>query len=247
MRRRRPVGRKIYTVNYLLEKQPKVLKKHEKWPVLIGYLNSNRDILKIRFNKRCYSLLHNSIITPENLENFYRTYRLPKHPFFPLFFLIKREYLEDREKKRKEKEEFIRDGLSQLPDYVKKLFTMIALLEKDLNSTSKCPVYRKYFLPVSKKRINEFLNFSHEDWINFFDDYLGQLGTRYERLPLARIEYLDALLALQLIPDPGYAMPEEKTLIASYRKLSKDYHPDRGGHAALFIKVKWARGILKKQ
>lgn len=246
MKRRRPAGRKIYSINYLLDIQPKALRKKEKWPLMLSYLSSDPKLLQLRFNRRCYSLLHNAVIRPEHLENFYRTYKLPKNPFFPLFFLLKREYIEERERKKREREEYIRKGLIELPDYVKALFTLTAYLEKEMNGSSGCPVYRRSFLPKSKKRMDDYKKYSHGDWIRFYDEYLGKLGTRYEKLPLKKVEYLDASLALQCLPDPDYRPHQQEEVVSQYRKLSKEYHPDRGGDPSLFIKLKWAKEILQK-
>ena len=80
-----------YQLNtYLLDKQPKALVRDTKYPLLISYYRSSPLLMRIRFNKRCYSLLHNAVIKPEHLENFYKTYRLPKDSFFPLFSMIKK-------------------------------------------------------------------------------------------------------------------------------------------------------------
>lgn len=244
MRRRRPAGRTIYSIEYLLDKQPKTLKKREEWPLMISYLNSEPRLLKLRFNRRCYSLLHNAVIRPEHLENFYRTYRLPQHPFFPLFFMIKREYLDERDTKKREREEYIHKGLMKLPLYVRDVFTLTVRMEKSINGGDRCPVYRRSFIPRSKKKMDAYNRYSHGDWIRFFEEYLDLLATHYEKLPLSKVEYLDASLVLQCRPNPDYNPLDRDVVISNYRKLSKEHHPDRGGDASLFIKIKWAKDIL---
>ncbi|MBN2658930.1 MAG: hypothetical protein JXR86_17885 [Spirochaetales bacterium] len=212
---------------------------------MVSYLSSEPGLLKLRFNRRCYSLLHNAVIEPGNLDNFYRTYRLPKNPFFPLFFLIKRDYLAAREKGRFEREEYIRTGLSRLPAYIKVIFTLCSRLEKRMTGRDSCPVYRKSFLPSTKKRTDEYGQFSHGDWMDFFDGYLDKLAGEYEHLPLKKVEYLGAALALQWEPDQNYGMPSAETVTRLYRELSKAYHPDRGGNSHYFIKVKWAKDYFR--
>lgn len=208
---------------------------------MVSYLSSNPKLLKLRFNRRCYSLLHNAIIKPEHLENFYRTYRLPKNPFFPLFFMIKRDYLSERERKKAERDEYIRSGLSRLPSYVKLLFTLCSRLEKQLTGRDSCPVYRKIFLPSTKKRTDQYGRFSHGDWVDYFDDYLGKLADEYDHLPLKKVEFLGAAMALQWEPDQKYRKPSKEIVNRLFRDLSKKYHPDKGGDPKLFIKVKWAK------
>lgn len=245
VRRRRPKGRNIYGIARLLEKQPKALRSHEKWSQMAGYLKSDPELLNIRFNSRCYSLLHNGVIRPEHLENFYRTYRLPKNPFFPLFLLIKRDYLENRERRCREKKEYIREGLHRLPEYVRNVFIMAAGMEKDFNGGKLCPVYKKEFLPSTKKRMDEYLKYGHGDWIKFFESYLDKLGTAYESLPMKKVEYLDACLVLKMDPDEHYRRPREEDVNRRFRSLSKEFHPDRGGDPSLFIRLKWAGNYFR--
>jgi len=211
---------------------------------MISYLGSEPRLLQIRFNKRCYSLLHNAVIKPEHLEDFYRTYRLPKNPFFPLFFSIKREYLKGREEKRAVREEYIRQGLRRLPPYVKMVFTLSSRMEKELTGRDSCPVYRRSFLPSTKKRTDEYLKFSHGDWMDFFDSYLEKMAGVYDHLPLKRIEYLNAAMGLGWEPDDAFRPPSREVVNRLYREHSKTYHPDRGGNSRHFIRVKWAKDFF---
>jgi len=208
---------------------------------MTSYLSSEPKLLKLRFNKRCYALLHNAVIQAEHLDDFYRTYRLPKNPFFPLFFSIKREYMKGREEKKAEREEYIRQGLRRLPPYVKMVFTLASRMEKELTGRDSCPVYRKTFLPSTKKRTDEYGQFSHGDWMFFFDGYQERLAAAYNHLPLRKIEYLNAAMGLGWEPDSQYKPPSREVVNHLFRELSKRYHPDRGGNPRHFIRVKWAK------
>lgn len=77
--------------------------------------------------------------------------------------------------------------------------------------------------------------------MDFFDSYLDKLAAEYEHLPLKKVEYLGAAMALRWEPDQEYTRPSAETVNRLYRELSKEYHPDRGGNSRYFIKVKWAK------
>lgn len=244
MNRRRPVGRKIYSVSYLLNKQPKSLSKQKHYQLMVSYLQNAPRLRDLRFNRRCYSLLNGAVVKPEHLENFYRTYRLPKNPFFPLFFMIKRNYLMERENKKLERKKYIEVKMKGIPSYVQKYFSLILQQEKKYNRAGNYPVFKENLSVRSKKKADIFVKYDHSDWIIFFGKYTACLSEFYERIPLAQIDRIYAYLILNCIPESPSTIPDETKISNRYRNYSKIYHPDRGGDPELFIKIKWARDLL---
>jgi len=244
MRRRRPVGKNIYTIEYLLDKQPKALSRDTRYPLLISYFRSSPVLMRIRFNKRCYSLLHNAVIKPEHLENFYKTYRLPKDSFFPLFFMIKRNYLNNKNIKKREKQLYIQNGMENLPPYVIQFLKLINEMEKSYNRADLLPVYSKNIIPKTKKQIDNYRGFEHLDWYRFFLKHFEMMQKYYDRLPPVKTDKLTACLILECVPDSYEQLPGHSLVKSRYRKLSKEYHPDAGGDPELFIALKKARDLL---
>ena len=214
---------------------------------MISYLQHSPDLQKIRFNKRAFSLLHNAVIKPEHLDNFYRTYRIPRHPFFPLFFMIKREYLDRKEQKKSEKEKYINRGMKKLPSYVDRYFNIISDLEMQYNGAGQNPVYKKNIIPTTKKQVDLYSHNSHSQWLRFSDEYFKILIERYERIPEKIVHRISACFILQCLPETYSGLPESSLVKSRYRKYSKKYHPDTGGDPELFIRIKWARDLLLRE
>ncbi|MBI9099908.1 MAG: hypothetical protein JEY91_15615 [Spirochaetaceae bacterium] len=238
------MGRKIYTISYLLDKQPKAIRKDKNYQLMISYLQKASPLISIRFNKRCYSLLNNAVIKPEHLENFYRTYGLPKHPFFPLFFMIKRQYLINRENKKIERQEYIDEKMKNLPLHIEGFFNLLANLEIKYNRAGQNPVYKQTIMAKTKKQVDRYSSFGHPDWLIFMDDYFASLTGQYERIPADTIDRLSACFILKCIPDSINSLPGHSQIKTQYRSFSKEFHPDTGGDPRLFIRVKWARDYL---
>lgn len=244
MRRRRPKGRKIYSVIYLLDKQPKSLRKQKHYQLMVSYLQNSPGLTGLRFNRRCYSLLNEAVIRPEHLENFYRTYSLPENPFFPLFFMIKRNYLTERENKKLERSQYIALKMKNIPSYVQRYCSLIRQLEEKYSRTGKHPVFNQFLVVKTKKRADEYGNYNHTDWINFFGKYLDCLSGTYERIFSEKINTIYAYFILNCIPESFSGVPPIDKIQNRYRNYSKIYHPDRGGDHDMFIKIKWARDVL---
>ena len=99
--------KKLYSLNYLLSRQPATIKKSNDYKNLLIFYNSVPGLKKIFISRKCYSLLNDARIKPENLQFFYKTYRLPKAAFFPLFLKIKSEYLKKNKEQKNQKQRFI--------------------------------------------------------------------------------------------------------------------------------------------
>lgn len=231
-------------MSYLLDKQPKSLSKQKHYQLMVSYLQNAPRLAGLRFNKRCYSLLNEAVIKPEHLEDFYRTYRLPKNPFFPLFFMVKRNYLMEREFIKFERKKYIEIKMTCIPSYVQRYFALIFQFEQKYNRAGNSPVFKNNLSVSTKKRANEFSNFEHADWIEFFGIYFACLGKHYERIPSENMDRIYAYIILNSIPDSLSELPDSAKVNNRYRNYSKIYHPDRGGNPELFIKLKWARDLL---
>ncbi|MDC7222358.1 MAG: J domain-containing protein [Spirochaetales bacterium] len=241
-RRKRPVGKRIYSIATLLERQPKALAKDPRYPQMIESLAGSDYLLSLRFNRRCYSLLHQGVIKPEHLENFYRTYRLPRHAFFPLFLAVKRAYLDERERAREQREEAIARLSGQLPPLVKVYWEAFPRWERRLRQGRGPVLFNRKILPKSLKKARLYASFDGADWTELFEAYydelIRELFLRHEsegRMLLDRF-------ILKLPPPPEKVDP--KLIKARYRELSLIFHPDKGGEGGYFLKIKEARDRL---
>jgi hypothetical protein len=290
---------KGYSIAHLLSKQPKSLKKNKHYREMLYYYQTSPKLQKVRFSRRCYSLLLHAKIKPENLKHFYRTYRLPKDPFFPLYFAVKREYLEQKERRKKEKVEYIAKKMRSLPPNVLSFIKYLAEYEKLCNYSGRCPVWNDHLFPKTKKRVREYHRFTIDGWSAFFTDYLALLSRRYRTMGNGVGEKLLACFILECLPElpavragtaaggggkssrgtaaqpgrsssrgtayrpgrrsgsasgrgssgspaPPYPAPPAEQVVKNYRRLSKLHHPDQGGDAETFVRLKWARDTLSE-
>ncbi|MDC7221181.1 MAG: hypothetical protein PQJ59_14690 [Spirochaetales bacterium] len=241
-RRKRPVGRTIYSIPRLLDDQPAKLKKNPAYSRMVESLIGAEKLLSLRFNRRCYSLLHNAVIKPEHLENFYRTYRLPRHPFFPMFLALKRSYLEERERARKEREQAIARYVGEIDEGVRAYWNAFSDWERRFRG-GKNSITHRYFYPSTLKKARAYSAYSYGEWCYYFRDYLelmkkSSTGVREDdegRFILNR--YI-----LNLLPPP--AVISLGDVKRHYRKLSLVHHPDRGGEPDLFMLIRRAYGKL---
>ncbi len=248
MRRKRPAGKRSYSLAHLLEKQPAGIRKHHRYQEILLYYRSSERLKKLRFSRRCYSLLMHAKIAPHNLDNFYRTYRLPRDPFFPLYFTVKREYLADLEEKRAERRNIIVSGLKTLPRTEFDFLLFLASLEQRLNSTGNCPLWEKELFPSSRRKLALMLNYSREEWIDRYRMHLALLVKRYRRFEESASDRILATFILELVPGRSSSGMEDtaapRDVKNAYRRLCKEYHPDAGGDPVMFVHLKWAEEIL---
>ncbi len=243
--RKRGRSRRSYSLLYLLEKQPKSLRRDPHYPQMIDRLRTSKKLQSLRFNRRCYSLLQHAKIAPENLKYFYRTYRLPQDPFFPLFFMIKRNYLEERKRKKEEKTRYIAARMRGLPTPVLDYIRFLAELEAGFNKSGRYPMWASTLFPKTKKQVHQYEHYSRGQWIGFFQHYLKQLERRYRRLDEHRAELLLACFIVEELPAPvPLRFPDELRVKRSYRRLSKLHHPDGGGDSSYFVELGRAKDLL---
>jgi hypothetical protein len=265
-RRRAPAGgARRYSLSYLLEHQPKTLRKHELYPLMLDHLRASDALQRLRVSRRCYSLLHNARIAPENLHHFYRTYRLPADPFFPLFFRIKRDYLAERERRREARHRSILESVRALPPEVLAFIKYLGRLEQRCHGRGAYPLWQEHLFPKSKKQAKAYSRYGFDQWLSVFRGHLDLLASRYPGLGPRFAEKITACWVLGLLPQPGGARdgapgrwpnrpaetgvrwPAPPEVTAAYRRLSMQHHPDRGGDATVFVELKAARDVLESR
>ena len=215
---------------------------------MIQYYSLSKRLKSLRINRRCYSLLDRAVISPENLENFYRTYHLPKDPFFPAFFAIKRAYLDHRNELKQRRKDYILRRLRELDPQILGFIRYLGTMEQKLNAAGKTPVWDRIIYPASKKRADEYHRYSLDQWVEIFTGFGKNLHTRYPHKSVsADWEQIFAAFILECPPENGTFHPPGDALIKrQYRRLSKLYHPDSGGSPEHFRLLQEAREILER-
>lgn len=211
----------------------------------MAYYRASARLQHLVLNRRCYSLLDKAKIDPHSLYHFYRTYRLPADPFFPLFFTVKRSYLAQRERLKEERHAYIMNAMRSLPEPVLRNIKYLGYLERGYNSAGRSPIWQRDLFPASKKKADEYMRFSDSQWLALFRSHLSMLAARYGGLPEAIADRVYACFVLGITPElipPSRPTPQEVS--RSYRRLSLLHHPDRGGNSAMFIEIKRARDAL---
>lgn len=246
-RRRRSAARssRTYTLADLLQRQPKTLQKRAEYALLTVYLRNTPELQRARLGSRCYSLLHNARIEAQNLSHFYRTYRLPQHPFFPHFLRVKREYQADRVRIREERRRYILDQMRELPGPVVGFVRYLGYLEDYYNARGSHPLWDQHLFPATKKRVHEYRQYSRAQWMVLFRTHLRRLEQRYRSFPGTVAERLVACFVLGCLPTGFPPQPPASALVKRrYRELSLRHHPDQGGDAATFRELKRACDVL---
>ncbi len=244
-RTRRSRSRRTYSLSYLLSRQPKTLRKHRDYAVMLGHLHASKRLQQLRISRRCYTLLHHARIAPHNLHHFYRTYRLPADPFFPLFFSIKRDYLAERERIREERRRYIQRAVRSLPPPTLASIRYLGYLERHYNAAGLSPLWQQHLFPGSKKQADACSRYDRAAWLDLFEQHLLRLEQRYRDLAPLIARRVHACLVLGLVPSQiPPPRPTADDVARRYRALSLVHHPDRGGDPGLFIQIKRARDVL---
>ncbi len=212
---------------------------------MMNHLVTSETLMRLRISTPAYRILNRAVIKPENLNNFYRTYRIPRDPFFPLFLGIKREYLAEKQRKQEQREAYILKKMKSLPGGKIRFIRFLAQWEQEINRYMDYPYWMEHLYPSTKKRVHEYENFSLLEWDVFLQDYLEGLLRHYRIKNEVLGPRILACHLLELIPslDP-LAFPCQKDVLRSYRVLSLIHHPDRGGESEVFIRLKEAREVL---
>ncbi len=212
--------------------------------MLEHYRNSSA-LQGLRFSRRCYSLLQHARIAPQNLYHFYRTYRLPADPFFPLFFEIKRAYLQERERVQERRRRYILETMRALPEPVLEFIKYLGRLEQHYSGGARYPVWRTNLFPSTKKQADAYRRYDHHQWLRTFRAHLELLSGRYRGLNAQIGARLIACHVLEIPLDgPPPRRPTQAEVTAHYRRQSMRHHPDRGGDPRMFVELQRARDVL---
>ncbi len=249
-RRRRRVARgtESLTLDRLLFRQPKSLSKHPEFKLMQSHYRSSERLRTLRISRRCYRLLDRAMISPENLHHFHRTYRLPRDPFFPLFLTVKRDYLKEREEVARQREAYILKQVKTLSPRRRQTLRFLAEWEESINRAHERPVWDKTVYPGSKKRADELTKLTVGGWLQLYDDVMESMGRRYPGIDSRLIQMIRSSLILELIPviHPLH-FPDRVEVARAYRRLCRTAHPDAGGRAEYFIRIKESRDFLLKE
>ncbi len=236
--------KRYYTLASLLDAQPKGLVKDSRHRLLWDHFMSSEKLQKLRISRRCYRLLDRARIKPGNLASFYRTYKIPRDAFFPLFLAVKSKWIEDRQSWKERRIKRIEIVMEKLPRRRKKEMERLKILEKALNPAGKAPLWKLFISPSTIKRSEEILIQSDIEWLNLYSRYLGGLTERYHNFSNSKALRVEALLLLGFeLTETGYK-PGEREINEHFRTLSKTHHPDRGGNSVVFRRLKTARDVL---
>lgn len=243
-----PAGsrRNYRSLAQLLDSQPKGLTRFPDHRLLWDHFLSSDKLQKLRISPRCYRLLNEAKVPPENLKNFYDTYRLPEDPFFAWFLKVKTEWFAERERWQEERRQAILSTMNRLPEHRRKALRILAEYEKRANRFGDFPLWENRLYPRTKKRAGEFLRFGEAEWHDLWRNHLIQLSWKYRSIPPLEDEagnptYTARLLATLVL---RCSRVDRKEIGDNFRKLSKEFHPDRGGDAEHFHRIKAARDLL---
>ena len=244
-RRRRALSRKIYSLAYLLSRQPKTLTKHRQYPLLMSYFYASARLQDLRISRQCYTVLNQGKVHPDHLNHFYLTHGLPKEPFFPLFLKIKRDYERERERKQEERHEYLLESMRRLPEGTRAFIKYLGYLEAHYHSRGRYPLWQQHIFPATKKQAQEYHTYTQLQWMELFRDHLLRLQSRYPGMSSLVVERLIACFLLEWVPEelpPRW--PPATEITARYRRLSLRHHPDLGGDPRVFVYLKGARDVL---
>ncbi len=230
--------RNFRTLASLLDAQPKGLVRMEGHRLLWDHFMASEKLRRLRISPRCYRLLNEARILPENLNTFYTTYRLPDNPFFPLFLSVKRQWFAERARLKEEREAAIFQRVKELPDYRRRSLRILAEFEETHHPSRGHPMWEERLYPKTKKRVEEFHRFREKDWFELWQGHLKLLACRYRSITPEYSEKLLAALVLRC------RKMERREVLANYRRLSMEYHPDRGGDSDSFRCITAARDTL---
>ncbi|HUX49533.1 MAG TPA: hypothetical protein VMW73_01985, partial [Spirochaetia bacterium] len=159
---------RTYSIAYLLSRQPVSLRKQDGYDAMMRYYHASERLQQVRFGRRCYSLLQNARIEPQNLTFFYRTYRLPDDPFFASFFRIKRNYLAEREGVKEARRQYILQAMRALQPAVLANIKYLGYLERYYNGAGRSPVWQQHLFPGSRKKADSYARLSNAAWLALF-------------------------------------------------------------------------------
>ncbi len=245
-RRTVPARKNFKSLADLIDAQPRGLVKMEGHRLLWDYLMSSEELQRIRISPQCYRNLNLVQTTPEQIQGFYSRYKIAPHPFFPLFLSVKSQWFESRLRWQAEREQAILNRVKALPEHRRHALRLLAAYEKRHHPNQDHPVWDNRLFPRTKKRAEEFHRCTEEDWFAIWEHHLRDLSVRYRAIPpptFAEEEctWSNKILALMVL---RCRKVEKQEIMDHFRRLSLEFHPDRGGNPECFLRLTQARNIL---
>ena len=229
--------RKIKSIHTLLEAQPAGVRKHRDFKKLENILKASPPLQRSVLNSNSWRLLNVPHLEPMYLDNFMHTYHLPERSFFELFLAIKQLYRSDLDLKIIFRRRRVEVLTKKYPSRVLTAFTYLARLEATRNT--KIPVWRKSLFPGTLKRAEGLTEFTNDQWKVLFTRHLDDLEVFYRRIMLPEKRTFFYYLILECFPDPATGeIPSSNRIKESFRKRSRECHPDKGGNPDLFRELR---------
>ncbi len=229
--------RKIKSIHALLEAQPAGVRKHHDFKKLENILKASPPLQRVVLDPNSWRLLNVSHLEPRYLDNFMHTYHLPERSFFELFLTIKQQYRSDLDLKIIVRRRRVEASTRKYPPRVLTAFSFLARLEATRNT--KIPVWRKSLFPGTLKRAAELAEFTNDQWKALFSSHLDALEVFYRRIILPEKRTFFYYLILECFPDPVTGeIPSPNRIKESFRKRSRECHPDKGGNPDLFRELR---------
>lgn len=230
----------------LLDAQPRGLSYDPRHRLLWDHFLASEQLQRLRISPQCYRILNEASIKPEHMADFYKTYRLPYHPFFPLFLAVKNEWFEQRRLRKEKRDAEIFARVKQLPDHRRRSLRLLAEYERMHHPNSDNPIWENRLFPKSKKRAEEFMRYGETDWFNEWCRHIERLAGRYRNIPAlfdacGSPTYSFKVLAVLVLRCRDV---NRREVTRNFRFLSKEFHPDRGGSTESFRRLKAARDAL---
>ncbi len=233
------------SLEWLLSRQTKTVQKDPRFALLEKYLHQDLQLKGVKLGKREYRLMSKGVIQPKHVSNFIQTYRMPRHPFFLLFFELKQDEALQKEIRKSSKKDFILKQLKELPGDVRNYLSALAKIEQNINHAGKNPVWNRIMVPSTKKAAMEYRNFSLADWESLTERFGRQISVRYPGVPEDSWKKMFSAFLLGYLPEPGLILPADPEEIRrQYRRMSLECHPDTGGNEVIFRMLKDARDSL---
>ncbi len=207
---------------------------------MLSYFKASDALQNLRISKKAYSILNNCKVSNDKLNYFYKVFRIPKNPFFPVFLKIKSDYLKDKRDRAYEKLKYIKNIMNNLDEKVINHLKYFIKYEKTININRNTPIWNKYFFPKSKKKADEFYKFNKNNWTKIFFKFIESLNNYYNWIDKIYGKKLVALFILEL----EIAKYNTEKLKSQFRILSKKYHPDAGGDSESFNNLMLAKKIM---
>ncbi len=233
------------TLTALLSRQSGSFQRDPAFIALARRLETTPALQLVRLNSIAWRLLNTPRLKIEYLDNFYRTYRLPRDRFFRDFLEIKWNLIDRKKKRRQERAAKIAAAVTHWPPEVRATLAYLAAAEK--TRQARQPLTADLCAPTTIKRAVTLGKMQDPEWIAEIDSCIQALRRAYPRLGLPPATVLLDCALLNCLPENGTTkLPPPSAIRARFRSLSKATHPDTGGDAASFRQLKAARDRLLK-